>query len=139
MSRCGQSSWRRRNEFSSAPPHAPPAAIFGGRLRLRLDTVERIGIPLDPDHRKDDDCCGLAGLAAEAHNAPVVREFDNGAHPAVSYAAGRSVMLRCAEAASPAIKRHARLTVRYIQALDSTKAEWSKVAWRNPGTSIIAI
>jgi hypothetical protein len=51
-------------------------------------------------------------VAAEAHNAPVVREFDNGAHPAVSSAAGQSVMLRCAEAASPAIKRHARLTVR---------------------------
>src|SRR5262249_18379270 len=38
------------------------------------------------DHRKDDDCCGLVGLAAEAHDAPIVREFDNGAHPAVSSA-----------------------------------------------------
>ena len=109
-----------------SPPDAPPAPIFGGGLRVRLDVVKRIGMSLYPDYRKNDDRRGLAGLAAEAHNAPIVGEFDNGAHPAVSSAAGRSVMLRCAEAASPAIKRHARLTVRYIQALDFTNAEWSK-------------
>jgi hypothetical protein len=65
---------------SSSAPHASPAAIFRGRLRLRLDAFKRIGMSLDPDHRKDDDRRGLADLAAEAHNAPVVRKSDYGAH-----------------------------------------------------------
>jgi hypothetical protein len=37
-------------------------------------------MPVDPDDRKDDDRCGFAGLAAKAHNAPIVRKFDYGAH-----------------------------------------------------------
>jgi hypothetical protein len=66
------------NALSS--PHAPAAAIFGGRLRLRLNALKRIGMSLDPDHRKNDDRRGLAGLTAETHNAPLVRKSDYGAH-----------------------------------------------------------
>jgi len=72
--------WSFRRATALSPPHAPPAAIFGGRLRLRLDAVKRVGMSLDPDHRKNDYRRGLAGLAAEAHNAPVVRKSDYGAH-----------------------------------------------------------
>ncbi len=101
-----------RRKTSSAPPDPPPAAILRGRLRLRLIAVDCPGISLDPDYRKDDDCSGFAGITAETYNAPIIWEFNYGAHPAASSAAGRSVMLRSAQAASAAIKRHARLTVR---------------------------
>jgi hypothetical protein len=63
-----------------SPPDAPPAAILGGGLRVRLDAVKRIGMSLYPDYRKNDDRRRLAGLAAEAHNAPVVRKSDYRAH-----------------------------------------------------------
>jgi hypothetical protein len=47
---------------------------------LRLIAVERTRISLDPDYWKDDDRRRLVGLAAETHNASIIREFDNGAH-----------------------------------------------------------
>jgi hypothetical protein len=65
----------------SASSDAPPAAVLGGRLRLRLIAVDKTWISLDPDNRKDDDRRRLAGLAAETHNAPIIWKFDNGAHP----------------------------------------------------------
>ena len=39
-------------------------------------------VPLDAHHGKDDDDRGLFRriAAAEAHNSPLVGEFDNGAH-----------------------------------------------------------
>jgi hypothetical protein len=50
----------------------------------------RIGVTLNPDHRQDDDCCGLIGrITAEAHNAPVIREFNNVAHQPLSSAADK--------------------------------------------------
>jgi hypothetical protein len=50
----------------------------------------RIGISLDPDHRQNDDRCGLVRSvnAAEAHDTPLVREFDNISHQPLSSAAG---------------------------------------------------
>jgi hypothetical protein len=66
--------------LASAPPKAAATAIFGGRLGLWLKAVNCIGMPVDPDDRKDDDRRRFAGLAAEAHNAPIVRKFDYGAH-----------------------------------------------------------
>jgi hypothetical protein len=66
--------------LASAPPKAAATAIFGGRLGLWLKAVNCIGMPVDPDDRKDDDRRRFAGLAAEAHNAPIVRKFYYRAH-----------------------------------------------------------
>jgi hypothetical protein len=50
----------------------------------------RIGISLDPDHGQDDDRSGFVRSVstAEAHDAPLVREFDNITHQPLSSAAG---------------------------------------------------
>jgi hypothetical protein len=54
---------------------------------------EWIGIPLDPDDRQNDNRCGfIHRITTEAHNAPVVREFDNDAHQPLSSAAGKEAL-----------------------------------------------
>jgi hypothetical protein len=53
----------------------------------------QIGVTLDPDHGQDDNRCGLVGrFAAEAHDAPVFREFDNVAHQPLSSAADKEAL-----------------------------------------------
>jgi hypothetical protein len=47
---------------------------------LRLIAVERTWISLNPDYWKDDNRRRLVGLAAETDNAPIIWEFDYGAH-----------------------------------------------------------
>jgi hypothetical protein len=50
----------------------------------------RIGISLDPDYRQDDNRSGfIRPVTAEAHNAPLIREFDYVAHQPLSSAAGK--------------------------------------------------
>jgi hypothetical protein len=71
----------------------------------------RIGMAFDADDRQDDDSCRLIRRTAKAHDAPLVRKFDNGAHQPLSSAAGKERVLRCAEPGILTIKRYARLTV----------------------------
>jgi len=49
----------------------------------------RIGVTFDADHRKNDDRCRFICRTSEAHDAPLVWEFDNGAHQPSSPAAGK--------------------------------------------------
>jgi hypothetical protein len=52
---------------------------------LRLRIHDRIGITFDADNRKNNHCRGLVPLgAAKAHDAPVVREFNDVAHQPLS-------------------------------------------------------
>jgi hypothetical protein len=59
-------------------------------VRLGLGALDmRIRVPLDPDHRKDNDRGGLIRpVTTKAHDAPFVREFDYVAHQPLSFAAG---------------------------------------------------
>jgi hypothetical protein len=62
----------------------------------------RIGIALDPDHGQNNDGCGLIRrFAAKAHNAPVVRKFDNVAHQPLSSAAGKEAFGLAARKSAP--------------------------------------
>ena len=75
----------------SAPPHPSAAAVVRRRVRVGLGFFSaRIDVPFDPDHRQNDDRCGfICRIATEAHNAPLVRKFDNVAHQPLSSAAGK--------------------------------------------------
>jgi hypothetical protein len=74
-------------------------------MRLRLGFLgARIGVALDPDYRQDDNRCGIIhSVTAEAHNAPLVRKFDNGAHQPLSTAAGKEAL--CPDARKSASPR----------------------------------
>jgi hypothetical protein len=63
----------------------------------------RVGVPLDPDNRQDDDGCRLIRrVTAEAYDTPLVREFDNVAHQPLSSAAGnRAFCPNARNSASP--------------------------------------
>jgi hypothetical protein len=60
-------------------------------MRLRFGPFgSRIHVPLDPNNRQDDDRCGfLRSVTPEAHNAPLIREFDYVTHQPFSSAAGK--------------------------------------------------
>ena len=79
---------------------------------------ERRVVPFDADDRENDDGGGLLRRinAAEAHDAPLVRKLDNGAHiggPAVvrSLPGSRHPLTRCTRI-GPVSKPHAGLTLR---------------------------
>jgi len=70
-----------------AAPH--PSATAVARRRMRFGFLGlRVGVAVDPYHRQDDDRRGLARVTAEAHDAPVVRKFNNVAHQPLSFASG---------------------------------------------------
>jgi len=52
------------------------------RTRARFDVFERwFCVSLDADNRKNDNGCGFSGVGTtEAHQAPLVREFDDVTH-----------------------------------------------------------
>src|SRR3974390_2747639 len=75
---CGDIAGRRL-----AAPDPSAAAVARRRLRFGLLGV-RVGIMLDPYHRQDDDRRGLCRVTAEAHDAPLIRKFDNVAHQPLS-------------------------------------------------------
>jgi hypothetical protein len=62
----------------------PPATAILRRWRsVRFGIVDqRRIVSFDADDRENDDCGGLFGRVntAEAHDAPLVRKLDNGAH-----------------------------------------------------------
>jgi hypothetical protein len=62
----------------------------------------RIRVTLDPDHGQNDDRRGFVRpvSTAEAHNASVLREFDNITHQPLSSAAGNGTF--CPDARNPA-------------------------------------
>jgi hypothetical protein len=74
----------------SAPPHPAAAAVVRRRVRMRLGLLgARIGVALNPDDGQNNDRSRLIRrIAAEAHNPPVVRKFNNVAHQPLSSAAG---------------------------------------------------
>jgi|ERR1700733_1653821 hypothetical protein len=74
----------------SAPPHPAAAAVVRRRVRMGLGLLSaRIGVALNPDDRQNNDRSRLIRrIAAEAHNSPVVRKFNNVAHQPLSSAAG---------------------------------------------------
>jgi hypothetical protein len=73
-------------------------------MRVGLGPIGiRVWIPLDPDNGQDDDGCGFVRrITSEAHDAPVVGEFDNVAHQPLSFAAGkRAICPNARYSASP--------------------------------------
>src|SRR5208282_1147223 len=99
--------WRARGDIAeaeSAAPQPAAAAVVRRRVAVGLGLFGlRIGVPLDPDHGKDDDRCGfIRRVTAEAHNAPLVREFDDVTHQPLSSAAGKEAFCPAArKSASP--------------------------------------
>src|SRR5581483_11761761 len=67
---------------ASAAPHPAAAAILRRWIAVRGGLFDlRVDIPLNPDHRQDDDRCRFGRrFAAEAHDAPLFREFDDVIH-----------------------------------------------------------
>jgi hypothetical protein len=67
-------------------PHASSAAIIRRRARFRLRLVHgRICITFNADDGQNNYCRRLVSLGAtEAHDAPLVREFDDVAHQPLS-------------------------------------------------------
>ena len=66
-----------------AASHASATTILRRRMSLRFGLQRaRLVVTLDADDGENDDGRGFFGRvdAAEAHNAPVVWELDNGAH-----------------------------------------------------------
>ena len=71
----------------------------------------RVGIAFDANDREDDDRRRLIHRPAEAHNALLVRKFDDNAHQPLSSAAGKERNAQTLETGIIVIKRYARLTV----------------------------
>jgi hypothetical protein len=79
---------------------------------MRLEAARMwVGISFDANDRQDDDRCRFICRTAEAHDAPFVRKFDDGAHQPLSSAAGKERNAPMREIGIRAIKRQARLTV----------------------------
>jgi len=126
-----------RSRAPSTAPHPTAPALLRRRRRVRRGILDLCLVPFDSDHRQNDHGRRPFG-AAEAHGTSVVGKFQNGTH------VGGPAIIRALTAADPSAdasrsalmptKQDAGLTDRYIQALDSTKAEWSKAAWRTRKT-----
>ena len=77
---------RHRSGDRSAASHSAASAIGRRRVGARLDFFRaRIGMPLNADDGENDHRCGfiLRIGAAEPHDAPFVRKFDDVAHRAI--------------------------------------------------------
>lgn len=77
-------------------------------MRLRFGPFGfRIHVPLDPNHREDDDRCGfLRSVTPETHNAPLGREFDDVTHQPFSSAVSKVRSAPYAGVGIAMIKRH---------------------------------